>query len=140
VENSLVSAYDFMPTLLEYLELPVRQGQNLPGKSFLSALQGQKSQSCEPIIIFDEYGPVRMIRTERWKYVYRHACGPHELFDLGNDPDERQNLVDEPAQKDRIEELKKMMDRWFAKYVIPARDGLTQDGTQLGQTEYYPIR
>ncbi|GAJ00851.1 unnamed protein product, partial [marine sediment metagenome] len=80
----------------------------------------------EMVCIYDEYGPVRMIRTAEWKYVYRHAHGPDELFDLVNDPDERVNLADDAAYQDRRKELKGMMDEWFARYVIPEKDGLKE--------------
>ena len=43
-------------------------------------------------------------------------------------------LVDDPAQAERIQVLRAMMDEWFARYVDPRRDGLTQDGTKWGQT------
>ena len=113
---------------------------NLPGQSFAPLLadrlrsEGEPSPGHECVVIYDEYGPVRMVRTREWKYVYRHAYGPHELYDLVNDPDERANLVDEPDQQQRIAELKAMMDEWFAQYVDPVRDGLRQDGTLHGQT------
>jgi len=81
-------------------------------------------------VIFDEYGPVRMIRTEEWKYVHRYPNGPNELYDLVNDPDERRNLIDDPIQKKRVEELKAQMEDWFAKYVEPSRDGIIDDGTE----------
>ena len=135
VEDAMVSAYDFMPTLLEYLGLPVPEGPNLPGTSFLPLLRGEEMKERESVVIVDEYGPVRMVRTHEWKYVYRHSHGPHELYDLANDPDERDNLVNEPVQAQRIKELKTLMDEWFARYVIPARDGLRQDGSQRGQEE-----
>jgi len=126
VSEAMVTAYDFMPTLLEYLDLPVPTTQNLPGKSFRSVLEGGPDQGHDNVVVYDEYGPVRMIRTGRWKYVYRHAYGPHELYDLLADPGERTNLIDDPAQKDRIAELKAQLDAWFARYVIPERDGLRE--------------
>jgi len=138
VEDALVSAYDFMPTLLEYLGLPVPEHRDLPGRSFLPLLRGEKMEERENVVIFDEYGPVRMVRTKEWKYVYRHAYGPHELYDLVNDPDERRNLADDPGYADKIRELKAMMDEWFARYVNPHRDGLRQDGSAMGQTEFIP--
>jgi len=125
----MISAYDFMPTLLEYLGLPVPDAENLPGKSFLPLLLDQPMKEWRNIVIFDEYGPVRMIRTKEWKYVHRYPKGPNELYDLVNDSDERRNLVDEPSQKKRIEELKAEMEAWFARYVDPTRDGIVDDGT-----------
>jgi arylsulfatase A-like enzyme len=132
----MVSAYDFYPTLLDYLGLPVPAAEcNLPGKSFAPLLRGEETEGHECVVIYDEYGPVRMIRTQAYKYVYRHAYGPHELYDLVNDPDERVNLAGEEGQQPRIVELKQTMDEWFARYVDPVRDGLRQDGTMHGQVE-----
>ena len=119
-ESAMVSAYDVMPTLLDYLGLPIPSAErNLPGQSFAPLLADRLRSDGEPspdhecgrhsVVICDEYGPVRMVRTQEWKYVYRHAHGPHELYDLVNDPDER--------------------------YVDPVRDGLRQDGALHGQTE-----
>jgi arylsulfatase A-like enzyme len=129
-QTEMVSAYDFMPTLLEYLDLPVPDAGNLPGSSFLPLLLDQPVNGRENVVIFDEYGPVRMIRTRRWKYVHRYPDGPNELYDLISDPDERENLVNDPSQKRRIEELKAEMEAWFARYVDPSRDGTVDDGTE----------
>ena len=132
-EDAMVAAYDFMPTLLEYLDLPVPEDRNLPGRSFLPLLLGEEMEERECVVIYDEYGPVRMVRTKEWKYVYRHGHGPHELYDLVNDPDERANLAGDPAQSERIKELKGMMDEWFEQYVDPRRDGLREAGGGMGQ-------
>jgi arylsulfatase A-like enzyme len=135
VERALVSAYDFAPTLLDYLALPpLPEGRNLPGRSFRPALEGRPLEGREEVVVFDEYGPVRMIRTERWKYVHRHAYGPHELYDLASDPDERRNLAAEPGQAGRVGELKARMDEWFARHVDPRFDGRLSPGTSRGQT------
>lgn len=134
VDDTLLSAYDIAPTLLDYLGLPSLEGTSLPGHSFAPLLRGDPLPDREHIVIFDEYGPVRMLRTREWKYVYRHAYGPHELYDLIHDPDERQNLIGEQAQFHRVIDMKADMDAWFARYVVPARDGLRRDGTETGQT------
>jgi len=137
VEDAMVSAYDFMPTLLGYLGLPQPQEGNRPGKSFSKILLGkEKKDERKEVVIFDEYGSVRMIRTKDWKYVYRNPEGPNELYDLINDPDERENKIDDPSQKERICRMKEDMDRWFKKYVDPSRDGFKFTVTGDGQLEY----
>jgi len=133
VQEAMVSAYDFMPTLLEYVGLPVPQGRNIVGQSFLPILLGQTDSGRDHVVIYDEYGNTRMIRTERWKYVHRYPDGPNELWDLENDPDERRNLVDDPAYQGLIRELRGEMEAWFARYVDPEVDGLKQDVTGEGQ-------
>ncbi|HUW15655.1 MAG TPA: sulfatase-like hydrolase/transferase, partial [Actinomycetes bacterium] len=122
--DAMVSAYDFLPTLLDYLDLPLPAAQNLPGSSFLPVLLGEQEAHNEQVVIYDEYGPVRMIRTSEWKYIYRHAHGPDEMFDLTTDPDERVNLAYEDDHQDTRRELRSRLDEWFAQYVIPEKDGL----------------
>lgn len=114
------------PTLLDYLGLPLPEERNLPGKSFVPILNGASQSGDEIVVAYDEYGPVRMIRTEEWKYVHRHPDGPHELYHLVNDPDERRDLSAEKAQAGRIWELRRMMQEWFARYVVPEHDGLQE--------------
>jgi arylsulfatase A-like enzyme len=133
IQEAMVSAYDFMPTLLAYLDLPCPDDRNIVGTSFLPALRGEEDAGRESVVIYDEYGTVRMVRTRDWKYVRRYPDGPNELWDLVNDPDERQNLIDLPAQVSRIREMQVMLDEWFARYVDPDVDGLKQDVTALGQ-------
>jgi choline-sulfatase len=139
-QKEMTSAYDFMPTLLDYLNLSQPRTGNLPGASFLPLLFGQSKSRRENIVIYDEYGAVRMIRTHEWKYVHRYPDGPHELYDLVNDPDERQNLAKDVSQGSRIAELKTKLDEWFKRYVNTARDGIVDDGTdpsdRFGQIKF----
>jgi choline-sulfatase len=131
--EAMVSSYDFMPTLLGYMGLPCPEGRNLPGSSFLPVLRGDHDEGREDVVLFDEYGNTRMVRTRDWKLVRRHPDGPDELWDLANDPDERRNLIADPAQAGRIRELDERMEAWFARYVDPSMDGLEQEVNGLGQ-------
>ena len=134
VEPALVSACDLMPTLLDYLGLPLPEGGNLPGESFNCLLRQNGGSGRESIVIYDEYGPTRMIRTHDWKYVHRYPDGPNELYDLTNDPDERRNLIGESEQAARIAEMKARLEEWFSAYAVPEMDGRgrgVQGGGQL---------
>ena len=75
----LVASHDFLPTLLEYVDLPLPD-THLPGQSFLLALKDEHVQGRDAVVIFDEYGYCRMIRTQEWKSVHRYPDGPNELF------------------------------------------------------------
>jgi len=141
VESGMFSAYDFAPTLLDYLDLPLPAGRNLPGNSFAAALHGQPVSGREMVAIYDEYGPARMIRTEEWKYVHRYPDGPHDLFDLVNDPDERANLASEPAYTQQAWDLKAQMDEWFDRYVEAGTDGLQHrrdPNAPVGEDQVFP--
>jgi len=132
VYHDLLSHYDFLPTLLDFLAIDNPDEEALPGRSFAPALKG-KTLKEKPVVVFDEYGPVRMIRTGRWKYVHRYPYGPHELFDLKEDPEERRNLNGEMRYGNRIAELKGELDIWFNRYVDPAVDGSREGVAGKGQ-------
>jgi choline-sulfatase len=131
--QTLLSHYDIQPTLLDYLGLENPEADKLPGRSFASLLKGEGLASRSHVVVYDEYGPVRMIRTESWKYIHRYPYGPHELYDLANDPDERTNLVDDPAQQGRVETMKAELEAWFVCYVDPMLDGTHEPVTGKGQ-------
>ena len=135
VTQAMMSQYDFMPTLLDYLGLPAAKDDSLPGISFASVWLGQKGEARDEVVVYDEYGPVRMIRTQEWKYVHRYPYGPHELYRLPGDPGERRNLVDEQSSRPVVEEMRGRLARWFARYVDPAMDGVRCPVTGEGQME-----
>lgn len=131
--DELVSAYDFMPTLLEYAGLPMPLENDLPGRSFLPLLSGDQETVQNHVVVFDEYGPVRMIRSKRWKYVHRYPYGPNELYNLISDPRETVNLANDKKHDNIIAALKSEMENWFFRYVDPALDGTREAVSGLGQ-------
>ncbi len=142
VTDSLLSAYDFMPTLLDFLGIENPEAENLPGKSFLPLLLGETGEDYhENIVVFDEYGPNRMIRTKQWKYIRRYPYGPDELYDLEHDPEERFNLLNENRffyygpkfieEKER--RLRQQLESWFRAYVDPDKDGSREPVAGRGQ-------
>ncbi len=135
--EELLSHYDVFPTLLDYLDIPCPAVDSLPGRSFASVLQGlpdpQRESNHRPVVVFDEYGPVRMIRTTEWKYVHRYPYGPHELYHLADDPDEERNLVEEPLYADTCRRLKAQLTDWFVQYTDPTLDGTHEAVSGFGQ-------
>ena len=118
----LVSNYDFLPTVLDYLGLKDKTPQKprLPGHSYADTLNG-KQQAWDSTVFF-EFENTRAVRTREWKYVGRFPDGPNELYDLESDPDERHNLVDEPAHATQQQELHQRLDEFFATYADPQYD------------------
>ena len=131
--DTLLSHYDIMPTLLDYLGMENPESHKLPGRSFAGLLRGEALDERENVVVFDEYGPVRMIRTKGRKYVHRYAYGPHELYDLANNPDETENLVDHAEHREEAVEMKRRLDEWFLRYVDPAVDGVREAVYGAGQ-------
>ncbi|TVR58560.1 MAG: sulfatase [Spirochaetaceae bacterium] len=141
LDSSLRSHYDIYPTLLEYLGLPNPEADELPGTSFAPLLQRGNSTASPSgdenghVVVFDEYGPVRMIRSRDWKYVHRYPYGPNELYDLVGDPGETKNLIEEGADHPEAVRLRAELERWFLRYADPKRDGAKQPVTGKGQLD-----
>ena len=135
VNTHLLSHYDLMPTLLEIAGLSQPEAELLPGRSFAPLLRGGAMIEPEHVVVCDEYGPARMIRTREWKYVHRTPYGPHELYDLAHDPGEWHNLVDDPTQAGIVVHLRGQLLAWFQRYVDPARDGSREPISGKGQVD-----
>lgn len=107
-----------------------------PGRSFAELLRTGKDDGREHVVVFDEYGPTRMIRTRAWKYIHRYPEGPNELYDLVKDPGEETNLVDDPAQAERVEQMRTELIDWFEQYIDPKYDGSKLPVTGSGQLDF----
>ncbi|KMY52286.1 sulfatase-like hydrolase/transferase [Peribacillus loiseleuriae] len=134
IHDALLSQYDIMPTLLDYLHIDNPESNELPGSSFVSILEGKADDERKHVVVYDEYGPVRMIRTKSYKYIHRYPFGPFEFYDLIKDQQEGNNLYDDPDYQDQIRVLRSELDRWFLQYVDPRIDGARQPVTGTGQS------
>ena len=138
VTDIMVSQYDFMPTILEYagLQVEFQDKEKLPGRSFADVLCGKEGTGDDMIVIYDEYGPVRMIRDKKYKYIHRYYYDRNELYDMKNDPGEEHNLIDDPSMVDVILTMRKKMKSWFAKYSDPDKDALKEGVTGNEQMDW----
>jgi arylsulfatase A-like enzyme len=120
--NILISNYDFLPTVLDYLGLTEKTPQKpqLPGHSYSATLNGKQQPGDDAV--FFEFENTRSVRTNTWKYVGRFPDGPNELYDLTRDPNERSNLVDHPEFAARRKELRGQLDAFFDRYADPKYD------------------
>jgi len=103
---SLVRTVDVAPTILELLDLPPLE--DVQGVSLLPLIRGDSLDLGlvgygESIEIRNLFGTsvLRYVREGPWKYI--HKVGP-ELFDLGRDPHELENLAD--AHPEVVERLR----------------------------------
>ena len=135
VAQELYAHYDWFPTLLDYLDLPIPETEKLPGSSFAGFLQGTEEPEREPVMVFDEYGATRMIRTKTAKLVHRHPLGFHEYYDLVDDPGERKNVYCDFENHDQIVRLREQLTAWFDRYVKPRFDGNTLEVSGRGQAD-----
>ncbi len=90
--DEMVSHYDFLPTLLDLLDVPLRRDRAMPGQSYRRVLEGRGSLRRDRL--YFEYAYVRGQRTSRTKIVMRDGYAS-EFYDLQADPGESRNLWDE---------------------------------------------
>jgi arylsulfatase A-like enzyme len=109
------SFYDFAPTMLDYLGLPpLNAGKPLAGRSYAPALRGAELEWGDNTV-YGEYQYCRMIRDDNWKYIHRTEGFDSELYDLQNDPGERNNLAANANHAERKTGLKQRIDQWFTR-------------------------
>jgi arylsulfatase A-like enzyme len=118
----LVSNYDFFPSLLGYLGLvdQMPRQPKSPGRDFSPLLQGKEIAWNN--VIYYEMETCRAIRTDTWKLVLRHPSGPHELYDMRADPQERFNLFGQPGLEAQRTELQQQLAAFFDEYADPQYD------------------
>jgi choline-sulfatase len=137
VDARPASAVDLLETIAELTgaaprEDPLRAGRSLAPRLLTESDEDPGSPEAS-IVVHDEYGANRMLRTERWKLVLRRE-GPTELYDLQEDPGEEHDLSSDPAHASLLRELTGALEEWFARRSTEVLSGWgsTVDGT--GQT------
>lgn len=118
IVTPLVSAYDLMPTLLDYLGVPPPEDRHRAGRSYKGFLKGRPPAWTNEV--YFEYQYVRGVRTPNLKYIERTAEWPSELFDLETDPEEKANVLAEPNQRRQVEILKRRVHDYFSARGAPA--------------------
>lgn len=120
VSHALVSSIDILPTVCALVG--IRPPAEIDGVSLQAVLENKgRGQTAKRDAIFAEYYgkqnwrvPIRMIRTETWKYVlYRHYG--EELYDLRSDPHEIQNLAGNARHSRIQQELAGRLHRWMTQ-------------------------
>ncbi|MGQ7960158.1 choline-sulfatase [Pseudomonas sp. SP16.1] len=109
-----VSTMDLLPTLVELAGGRVEEGLDLEGRSLLAHLTGEGGHDE----VIGEYmaegttSPLMMIRRGPWKFVYSEQ-DPLLLFNLQQDPQERENLAESADHRGLLAEfLAEARERW----------------------------
>lgn len=110
--DAYVYLYDIFPTLCEKLGIEIPS--SVDGKSFASLLDGCHGDSFrdELYLIFDKF--VRGVKDDRYKLIEYRNGDKHEdrwtfLYDIRNDPWEKENLAVCPEYKEKIKEMRDKM-------------------------------
>ena len=110
---------DTFPSVLAMLGVAMPAGVRQHGRDFAPLLRGE-TVSDWPAEVFGQYDLhnagvafMRMIRTDEWKLVRHHMSnGGNELYDLKNDPGERQNRYYDKKAFDVRDRLQQRLTAW----------------------------
>ena len=144
--TEMVQNIDVAPTILEACGVEPPAEARIDGRSFLPLLRGEAIPWRDHILYeyhwewnFPATPTTFAIRTDRYKYIFYHGLWDHNgFYDLATDPHERHNLLNVPAYREQIEQMKtQLFDELEASggLVIPVRRpaGERLDQRKLGR-------
>jgi len=97
-----VSQIDLMPTILDYVGQPVPE--RIHGRSLRPLIEG-RDVPWRDYAFCQRADHLRMIRTDRYKYVFGLKPSIVALYDLHADPEENNNLADLPQHADLVRQM-----------------------------------
>ncbi len=114
--DRVVANIDVAPTLLDAagLETPPQ----MDGASFLPLAKGDPNVKWRDYVLYEYYWERNYPQTptmhavigDRYKYVRYHGVWDiDELYDTVNDPEEKTNLINDPAHAETVEKLNKRL-------------------------------
>ncbi len=119
-----VSQIDLMPTILDYVGQPVPR--KIHGRSARPLLEGRDVKWRDHAFC-QRANVARMLRTERYKYVYRPKPRVVALYDLQKDPHEDDNLAADPARAEVVRRMHIRLLEVMARDGDPVRDRFASD-------------
>ncbi len=131
--EALVELTDLVPTLLEALALPI--SAHVQGESLMPILTGEDDPDlglrefvrCEYHDALDRAfaSHANMLRNDRYKLVIYHGHEVGELYDLQKDPQEFENLWDDPSMEALKHTLTKQL---FDAVMLAVDEGVERVG------------
>jgi len=134
--SALTSNIDILPTLLELAE--VDQPPGIQGRSMLPLLSGEQNSFRQHV--FCDSSDMNITTYDgRWKYVLNwNPRDIDELYDLGSDPGEMNNLANEPGFGQIVEEMQQRIFKWLDDTGHPYASVIRRAARQPVSVKDYP--
>jgi len=131
IDHPCVSS-DYLPTIVDALEIDMPKSYPLDGESFFPLLEGKEFQRSAPIGF--DYWEQRAFTDNRFKIYQKTPDSEIELYDLINDKYETENIADKHPEV--VARLKKGFDEWFSscKDSFEGKEYGTESLEKTGQT------
>lgn len=113
--DALVGLQDLYATLAELTGQTLAPEQGLDSRSFLPVLTGKSESARRTLLVQANVEDVpgqrlmKMIRDGDWKLITDRKLKPVELYHLGRDLEERQNLIDHPEHRERVKKMRDVL-------------------------------
>lgn len=126
VSDALTQNIDFAETFLDFAGVPIPN--DMQGMSMKPIMVSGTPDDWRTALYYHyyEYPAFHMvkrhygIRTDRYKLIhFYNDIDTWELFDLEKDPNEMNNLIDDPGYDQIEEQLRKQLDELMVKYKEP---------------------
>ena len=126
-KNSLITAIDLVPSLLEFTESKSENTEQYDGVNLINTILGKsKSSRKEPVFYSrppdrkNYYGfenlPDLAVREGDWKLLCDYDGGRQELYNIVNDPEENRNLAD--VHTERAKTMTQKVMSWYKSMPI----------------------
>lgn len=115
-----VSLVDLFPTLVDLTGLPEKP--DVEGNSLTPLLNNPEAEWQNSVV--STWDNSYAVRSQRWRYI-RYWDGTEELYDHQTDPNEFNNLADDPDALSTKVQLSQELNDYFEKYAperLPAAD------------------
>ncbi|MDA8437510.1 MAG: sulfatase-like hydrolase/transferase [Propionibacterium sp.] len=132
--NALLSSVSLHRTICELAGAEIPDDLWGAGSSFAPLLRHGGDHGEEFVLVTSEYGGARMITDGPLKLVERLE-GPGELYDRRIDPDEQNNLFDDPTRSADRERLSRWLAERFEAETRPGTSGWDRPVTGFGQIQ-----
>lgn len=120
--GAMIQNLDYAETFLDMAEAPIPD--DMQGASILPLLRGEQQDDWRKSIYYHyyEYPSVHMVprhngvRIERYKLMHFYEFDEWELYDLEMDPDELENVYENPDYEDVVKRMKEELEALRIKY------------------------
>jgi len=113
--EGMVRSIDLVPTLLELVDIST-EDYDFDGSSLLPVIEKGKAKGRE---VYSEdlfeargKGALQSFRTEEFKFIRNLTLGTEEYYDLNNDPQEQNNLI-EKTDKEKLIGIRKKLNAFL---------------------------
>ena len=134
VIKNMVRSIDLVPTLLDLTGLSKKE-YNFDGQSMLSVINNKETRDevySEDLFESRGKGALQSLRTKDFKFMRNLTLGEEECYELKNDPQEQNNLLQQ-TDKEKLIPLRKKMNAFLKTEAASKREFSQKEKEAINQ-------